>query len=183
MKLLRKHTPLTASMLVVAMILSACGGGDAESPPTRAPLAPVADTTPPTVSITDDEAGETASGAVTFTFSFSEDIGDTFTADDITVTGGTKGTFEKTSGRLAELVVTPNAGETSGTFTVSVAASAFTDAAGNANTAAATASQAFGTTTPPPATAPLNTLNELARKSSVKSTSSMPKRVSGLSMP
>ena len=38
-------------------------------------------------------------------------------------------------------------------------------------------------TTPPLATAPLNTLNVLARNSSVKSTSSMPKRVSGLSMP
>ena len=33
------------------------------------------------------------------------------------------------------------------------------------------------------ATAPLNTLNLLARNSSVKSASSMPKRVSGLSMP
>jgi hypothetical protein len=153
MKLLRKHTSLTASMLLAAMILSACGGGDAESPPTRAPLAPVADTTPPTVSISDDEAGDSASGPVTFTFSFSEDVGSSFTADDITVTGGTKGTFEMTTGRLAELVVTPNTGETSGTFTVSVAAGAFSDAAGNANTAVATASQAFGATPPPPSDA------------------------------
>jgi hypothetical protein len=153
MKLLLKHTTLTASMLAVALILSACGGGDAESPPARAAAAPVADTTPPTVSITDSEDGAAASGPITFTFSFSEDVGSSFTADDITVTGGVKGTFEMTSGRLAELVVAPNAGETSGTFTVSVAAGAFTDAAGNTNTATATASQAFGSAPPPTSTA------------------------------
>jgi hypothetical protein len=38
-------------------------------------------------------------------------------------------------------------------------------------------------TTPPLAMAPLKTLNVLARNSSVKSTSSIAKRVSGLSMP
>ena len=48
------------------------------------------------------------------------------------------------------------------------------------------ASQAFGVERldhPAVAMAPLKTLNVLARNSSVKSTSSMPKRVSGLSMP
>ena len=38
-------------------------------------------------------------------------------------------------------------------------------------------------TTPPAATAPLKTLNGLDRNSSVKSASSIPNRVSGLSMP
>jgi hypothetical protein len=144
MKLLRKHTTLTASMLAVALILSACGGGDAESPPTRAAAAPVPDTTPPTVFVTDNEESASASGPVTFTFSFSEDVGSSFTADDITVTGGVKGTFEMTSGRLAQLVVAPPAGVTSGNLTVSVAAGAFSDAAGNLNTTAVNASQAFG---------------------------------------
>ena len=49
------------------------------------------------------------------------------------------------------------------------------------------AGQALGVDAPSPrrwlATAPLKTLNLLPRNSSVKSTSSMPKRVSGLSMP
>jgi Bacterial Ig-like domain len=142
MKMLSKHPTLSALLVAATLILSACGGGDAESPPTRAPSPPPADTTPPTVSITSTEPN--AKNAVTFTFSFNEDVGTSFTAEDITVTGGTKGTPEMSGGRLAELVVTPNAGETSGTFTVSVAAGAFSDAAGNLNTVGATASRAFG---------------------------------------
>ena len=54
-----------------------------------------ADTTPPTVAITSSAAGETAKGPVTFTFTFSEDVGDSFTAEDIAVAGGTAGTFTR----------------------------------------------------------------------------------------
>ncbi len=111
----------------------------------------VPDTTPPTVAITDNVAAATATGPVTFTFTFSEAVGASFTADDITVTGGTKGTFTTVDATHATLVVTAPT-NTTGTIDVSVAAGTFLDAAGNANTAAATAQQAFDTTTPPPTT-------------------------------
>ncbi len=103
------------------------------------------DTTPPTVTITDNVPGATATGEVTFTFGFSESVGTTFTADDIVVTGGTKGIFTLVSVTQATLVVTPPL-STTGTLNVSVAASKFSDAAGNSNTAAAAGAQAFDTT-------------------------------------
>ena len=103
-----------------------------------------ADTTPPTVAITSSAAGETAKGPVTFSFTFSEDVGDSFTADDIAVTGGTAGAFTRVSGTQATLVVTPPANAT-GTITVSVASGKFHDAAYNTNTASAAAEQAYDT--------------------------------------
>lgn len=130
--------PFSMAALAAACVLSACGGGDATAP------AGTTDTTPPTVTITDNVSAASATGDVTFTFTFSENTGTSFAASDITVTGGTKGTFTLVSGTSATLVVSP-AADSSGTIAVSVAASAFTDQAGNANTAAATASQDFNT--------------------------------------
>jgi hypothetical protein len=87
---------------------------------------------------------------VTFTFTFSEAVTG-FTADDIAVAGGTKGTFNMAdNGLSASLVVTPTA-NASGTMTVDVAASKFSDVAGNVNTATASGSQAFNTVTAAPA--------------------------------
>ncbi|HEY5845719.1 MAG TPA: Ig-like domain-containing protein, partial [Microlunatus sp.] len=106
-------------------------------------------TTPLTVAITDDVPGATATGDVTFAFAFSQDVGTSFTTADVVVTGGTKGVFTQVDGRRATLVVKPTADST-GTITVSVAAGTFTDAAGNANPAAASAQQAYNTTTSPP---------------------------------
>ena len=103
-----------------------------------------ADTTPPTVAIASSAPGVTAEGPVTFSFAFSEDVGTSFTADDIAVVGGTAGTFTRVSGTLATLVVTPPANAT-GTITVSVAAGKFYDAAYNANMAPASAEQAYDT--------------------------------------
>ena len=105
----------------------------------------VEDTTPPTVTITDDVAG-TADGDVTFTFTFSEDVGTSFEASDITVTGGTAGAFAG-QGTSATLVVSPPA-DSSGTIEVDVAVGTFEDAAGNANDEAASATQDFDTTIP-----------------------------------
>ena len=102
------------------------------------------DATPPTVAITDDVPGATATGDVTFTFTFSEDVGTSFTADDVILAGGTKGTFTRVDGTHATLVASPPAAST-GTLEVSVAAGTFTDLAGNANTAAASAQQAYDT--------------------------------------
>lgn len=158
-----KHLPLSACALAALMMLSACGGGDAEAPPTSAPApapapvapAPAPDTTPPTVTITDNIAAATAAGDVTFAFTFSEDVGTSFTTASVVVTGGTKGTFTRIDGTHATLVVTPTANST-GTLDVSVAALKFTDLAGNGNTATAAAQQAYATVTKTQMALPVN---------------------------
>ena len=68
-----------------------------------------------------------------------------FTADDITVTGGTKGTFSGSDGDTSfTLVVTPDANSTTD-ITVDVAADVATDGDGNGNQAATQATQAVDT--------------------------------------
>ncbi len=153
-----KHFPL-AALSLACTLLAGCGGGDAEAPPSAAvnaggtsqPAGP--DTVAPTmVSIANNVSADPATGAVTFTFVFSEDVGVSFTADDVTVTGGTKGAFERLpGGTQATLVVTPTPNST-GSIAVSVAAGAFADLAGNANSSPATAQKAYDTTVaaPPP---------------------------------
>ncbi len=134
MKLLNRR--FASSLLVLPMLLlAACGGSSSPNP---------GDLTAPTVVITDNVAGATASGNVTFTFTFSEDVGTSFAAGDVTLTGGTKGTFTKVSGTVSTLVAIP-AASTAGTLTVAVAVGAFSDVAGNPSTVAATASQAYNT--------------------------------------
>jgi endoglucanase len=137
---------LSACAISVAALLSACGGGGT-----------IPDTTAPTVTITDNiSAASLTSGDVTFTFTFSEEAKE-FTAEDITVTGGTKGAFNMaTNGLTASLVVTPTA-NTLGSIDVSVAASKFKDVAGNLNTATASGSQAYNTVVAPPPTVNLVT--------------------------
>ncbi len=132
---------LTATALAASLMLAACGGGSGEAPP-AAPGA-TADTTGPVVTITDSVAEATAAGPVTFTFNFNEDVGTSFTVDDVTVAGGTKGAFTRVNGTRATLVVTPTPNST-GTIQVSVAASAALDALGNGN-AATSSLQAFET--------------------------------------
>lgn len=100
------------------------------------------DTTPPTVTITDDVADATATGDVTFTFTFSEDIGSSFTESDISVTGAPTGTFTAVDGTTATLVVSPAPG-TAGTIELTVAAGTFEDASGNTNADQATAAQDY----------------------------------------
>jgi hypothetical protein len=131
---------------LVCAVLAGCGGGDAEAPPPpvgAAPPSSAPDTTAPTVTIANDVSAPTASGPVTFTFVFSEDVGVSFDATDIVVSGGTPSGFTRVAGGTqATLVVAPTA-NASGTITVSVAAGSFTDIAGNANTAAANASKDY----------------------------------------
>lgn len=126
---------------VFALSLAACGGGNGEAPPVQA--GSVVASAAPVVTITNDVSGETATGAITFTFSFNRDVGTSFTADDVAVTGGTKGAFTRLSGSAATLVVVPAAG-TTGSVQVSVAAGSVTDATGTGN-AAVSASKAFNT--------------------------------------
>lgn len=125
----------SACALAVSALLAACSGGGTEPPP---------DTVAPTMAITDSETAETATAPVTFTFTFSEDVGSSFTAEDILVTGGTAGTLTSVSETVYTLVVTPEA-DTSGTIEVSVAANKFTDLALNPNAGASSAVQDYNT--------------------------------------
>ena len=148
-----------AALSLACALLAGCGGGDAEAPPSAAvnaggtttPAGP--DTTPPSLLfIRNDISADTATGPVTFTFVFSEDVSTTFTADDVVVTGGTKGAFSRLpGGTQATLVVTPTPNST-GSIAVSVAAGTFADLATNANLALTSSSKPFDTTvvTPPP---------------------------------
>ena len=141
----RLHPTLTAAAAAVfALTLAACGGGSGEAPPTSAGSTVQAAT--PVVTITNDVSAETATGNITFTFSFNRDVGTSFTADDIAVTGGSKGAFTRLSGTSATLLVVPTPA-TTGTVQVTVAAGGVTDAVGTAN-AAASASKAFNTVVP-----------------------------------
>ena len=127
-----------ALLLAATSLLAACGGSSDT---------PAGDTTAPTVTITDNVATPPAKGDVTFTFTFSEDIGTSFAASDVTVTGGTKAatvTKLTTPPNTYTLLVSPPA-NLAGTIAVSVAAGAFTDVAGNANAAAASMNRAYDT--------------------------------------
>ena len=138
----RSHLQLAAALMLACAALSGCGGGDAEAPPppvSSTPPTPAPDTTPPTVTIANNVSAPTATGPVTFTFVFSEDVGVSFEASDIAVTGGTASGFNRISGAQATVVVTPTPG-VSGTITVAVAPGRFADIAGNANTTSTTAS-------------------------------------------
>ena len=88
------------------------------------------DTRPPTVTL--DAPSDPQKGAFELTITFSEDVND-FTSSDITLTGPATFTFSG-SGKDYTAEITPNLGA-DGTVTISIAAGAATDAAGNSNTA------------------------------------------------
>jgi hypothetical protein len=139
-----------AALLLAGAALIGCGGGDAEPPPPplgNPPAAP--DTTAPTVTIANNVSVPAATGPVTFTFVFSEDVGVSFDGTDITVDGGTAGAFTRIDGRQATLVVAPMPG-VPGTMTVRVAAGRFADIAGNTNAAAVSGSKDYVVPPPPP---------------------------------
>lgn len=143
MNRLKRLLAFATSAVVASLLVTACGGGDAEPPPSdinQPTTAPPPDTAAPTLGIFNDLSGATATGPVTFTFVFNEDVGTSFVIGDIVVTGGTPGTLTKASATQYTLVVTP-AASGSGTLGVSVAAGAFSDLAGNINTLAPAAVQ------------------------------------------
>ena len=116
-----KYLSLTACALAASLFLSGCGGAEG------------ADAVAPTVAITSAASGST----ITFTFTFSEALGtgtgDPLTKEEITVVGGTAGTFTVVDTTHATLTVTA----TAATVSVSVAASKFADVSHNFNTVAA----------------------------------------------
>lgn len=93
------------------------------------------DANAPTVVITDDTSG-TATGPVTYTFTFSEEITN-FVLADINITNGTAGTLTATGdAKVYTLEITPNANSTDQIF-VTISGNKFDDLAGNSNTAEA----------------------------------------------
>jgi hypothetical protein len=143
-------TALTWSYTLTAADFTAMGQGSeiitatstANGVTSTARRAIVVDTVAPAATITDNVPG-TATGAVTFTFGFSEAVTG-FDASDVTVSAGTKGAFTAVGPTQYTLVVTPPAGGT-GNLTVSIAASAATDLAGNPTAALTSAAQAYDT--------------------------------------
>ena len=133
---------VTLALLAFSLggLLMGCGGS-ASAPPVPK------DTVAPTLAIS-GTTGTVTKDPVTLTFIFSEDVGSTFTASDVTVTNGTAAaSVTKTDATHYTLVVTPAVGS-AGTMTISVAAGTFTDVAGNASAAAATTTQAYDTQAP-----------------------------------
>ncbi|MCP5270394.1 MAG: hypothetical protein H6932_04105 [Burkholderiaceae bacterium] len=142
MTLPSKHFALSACALAVSALLAACGGG-ASAPPQN-------DTAGPTLVIDDNVPGDVARGAVTFTFSFSESVGTSFTVEDVTVSGGMRGTLIKVNDQKYLLEVTPEP-DSAGTMSVAVAAGSYADLNDNPGTTSGTHAQDFNTvrTTPP----------------------------------
>ena len=89
----------------------------------------IVDTKAPTLAITSSVSAVKAGETATITFTFSE-APTGFDSSDITVTGGTLGTFSG-NGTTRTATFTPTAGIDSTTASITVAANGYTDAAGN----------------------------------------------------
>jgi hypothetical protein len=101
-------------------------------------LAVTFDTTPPTLTITSDAQGATATGVVTETFTFSEPVTG-FSAISVALSAGTAGTFTTVDSSHYTLSVTPAVGN--GSYNVDVAAGSYTDKAGNSGATATEVTQ------------------------------------------
>lgn len=134
---MRAHRPghrLAGSALAAwALALAACGGSGP---------GPV----PPTLTISSQNTGP-ARGLITFSFDFSEDVGNSFSGADVLLSAGSKTSFSKLSPTRYAMVVTPPA-DASGNLEVSVAADAYSSVDRLPGTALARFSQAFDTQAP-----------------------------------
>jgi beta-glucanase (GH16 family) len=128
--------------LGAALGLSGCGGGGAGGGVGGGPVAQPADTQAPTVTLASSASGAAANAAVTITFTWSEDVGTSFTPDDVVVTDGTAGGWTRLDATHYTLVVTPPASG-AGAMRISVAAGQVVDLAGNANTTPASLAQPY----------------------------------------
>jgi hypothetical protein len=122
-------TPARAAHLLTTIAESADDGSDVD---TVAKLQAMVDVTAPTLlSITDNVTAARATTLITYTFNFSEDVGTSFTAEDITVSGGAEvGPVTRVDATTYTAIVTPRGTDT---LSVSVKANAFTDLAENVN--------------------------------------------------
>ncbi len=105
------------------------------------------DTTPPTLAITSNKSALIAGQTATISFTFSEDPGLTFTAADITTTGGILSGLSST-GLVRTATFTPTASLNAGAASITVASGSYTDAAGNGGGAGTTPSITFDTLAP-----------------------------------
>jgi len=105
------------------------------------------DTQAPTVSIAASSASLKSGETSTLTFTLSEASTD-FVVADVSVSGGTLSSFTAVSGTSYTVVFTPTVNTQGGTGSVSVSSGAFTDAAGNGNTASSTTTITYDTQAP-----------------------------------
>ena len=108
----------------------AAGNQNADGAETDNAVAISIDTVRPTIEVDSDKTALKAGETATITFTLSEASTD-FTADDVTVSGGTLSNFSG-SGSSYTTTFTPTADSTT-TTSISVASSQFADAAGNLN--------------------------------------------------
>ena len=125
--------PWRTAVSGLVVLLAACAGGNSEVPP-------------PKLTIASSTIG-VASGPVTFTFAFDEDVGSSFTVDDVVVSAGSKGNFSNTSATQYTLVVTPPP-NAAGSLSLSVAAQAFTNLSGVAGETSVSTTQDYNTQAP-----------------------------------
>lgn len=126
----------TAVASLAALLLAACGGGGPDGK---------ADTVAPTVAISHNAGSTPATGPLTVTFTFSEDVGSSFTAEGILTTGATAAPLDKVDATRYTLLLTPMS-NTKGAATVGVTGNRFKDLANNWNTAAASLQLNYDTT-------------------------------------
>jgi large repetitive protein len=107
------------------------------------------DTTAPGVTVTSSQpvlkSGETA----IITFTFTEDPGTSFNSDSVSVSGGTLGPIDGSSGLTRTATFTPSANVNDGTGSVSVKAGSYQDVAGNTGGAGSLAVPISYDTLPP----------------------------------
>jgi len=108
------------------------------------PITTAYDIKAPTVALTTTATSPTAGTPIPFTATFSEAVNG-FASAGLTVTNGLAGAVTRVNGRTYTFSITPNA---DGPVTVTVAANAAFDAAGNKNTASTASSVTFDRTPP-----------------------------------
>ena len=117
------------------MQLPACGGGGSSAPSST--VTPVTPSNGPTIGIS---SAVVPGGQVQFSFAFSADVGSSFNASAVSITGGTKvAEVSRVDATHYTLNAVPNAGAVA--VGASVAAHAVSDLSGGFNQAAASASQ------------------------------------------
>ena len=140
----------TGAHTVSATVTDAAGNTGTASPGRTVTI----DTSAPTLTISSSAAQLKNGQSAVITFSFSEDPGSSFVDADIVTTGGTLGTISGT-GLSRSATFTPTPGVDGGSASITVASSAYLDAAGNSGSAGTTPSITFDTLLPdaPPAPA------------------------------